>query len=405
MMNGPEASPPCASALGRRGRRARRTVERRAEGLAAAAFALTTAVSVLRHHALHAADVQQLIVVLLGAVLVAVAAVLALALVRAPRSRVVVSVVIPSDLALALGTIVLVLLAPSTSWSVVPLVVLLQLTAPMGLATAAGAGAVSAAAVSVPRLTGSADLGLLVGCALAGLVFLAAVALARSALDARARALRELTATRADLAAAARRSAHLEARRHVAAELHDTVVQSVAGALFLAEAAERTGDGRQAEEARCALRAAVTDARALVDELEPEESAGSALEVELQTACSRVQARCDVVGDRRALSPEVSAALLRTAQGALGNAERHSGAALVVAELHYEEARVVLRIGDDGRGFDPGRLPTPGPDGGHGLGIMRRRLAAVGGALVVTSGERGTVVEATVPWSRAGTTS
>jgi signal transduction histidine kinase len=399
---GAAASSPRTAALGRRCRGARRAAERRAGSLAAAAFALTTAVSVVRHQALHAADVHQLIVVLLGAGLTAVAVVRALTLSRAPR-RDTVSVVVPSDL--ALGTIVLVLLAPSTSWSVVPLVVLLQLTAPVGLATAAGAAAVSAAAVSVPRLTGSADPGLLAGCALAGLVFLAAVALARSALDARARALRELTATRADLATAARRAARLEARRQVAAELHDTVVQSVAGALFLAEAAERTGERQQAEEARGALRAAVADARALVDELEPDESAGRALEEELHRAASRVRARVDVAGERRAVSPDVSLALLRTAQGALGNAERHARATAVVAELRWEEARVVLRISDDGRGFDPGRLPTPGPDGGHGLGIMRRRLAAVGGALVVTSGERGTVVEATVPWSRAGTTS
>jgi signal transduction histidine kinase len=387
----------CASALAGWSRLAKRAAERRAAALAAAAFALTTAVSVLRHQVLHAADEHQAIVLLLGAGLTTVAAVLALVLARAQGREALRA--FPS--ALALGTIVLVLLAPSTSWSVVPLVVLLQLTKRVGLATAAGAGAVSAAAVSVPRLTGSADPGLLAGCALAGLVFLAAVVLARSALDARARALRELRATRADLAAAARRTARLEARRHVAAELHDTVVQSVAGALFLSEAAERTGDGEQAEEARRALRAAVADARALVDELEPEASTGSALEEELQRAASRVGARWDVVGDRRALSPEVSLALLRAAQGALGNAERHSGAASVVAELHYEDAGVVLRISDDGVGFDTGLRPTSGPEGGHGLGIMRRRLVAVDGALVVTSDESGTVVEASVPWSRA----
>lgn len=398
MGNGPGASSPRATALVRWCRRVSRAAERRAASLAAAAFALTTAVSVLRHRALHAADVQQLIVVLLGAGLTVGAVALALALGRAP-ARGVVRAIVPSDL--ALGPIVLVLLAPSTSWGVVPLVVVLQLTAPVGLATAAGAATVAAAAVSVPRLTGSGDTGLLVGCALAGVVFLAAVALARSALDARSRALRELRATRADLAAAARRTARLEARRHVAAELHDTVVQSVAGALFLAEAAERTGNGQQAEEARRALRAAVADARALVDELEPEEpdeSAASALEEELRRAASRVHARVHVVGDRRVLSPEASLALLRTGQGALGNAERHSGATSVEVELRYEEAGVVLRISDDGVGFDTSRVPTPGRDGGQGLGIMHRRLTSVDGALVVTSDERGTVVEASVPW-------
>lgn len=361
---------------------------------AALAFSATTAVGTVRYHDRHAADVDHLVVVILGALLACTAAVLALA--RMSRLR------HASALAgLAFGTIALVLLAPSTAWSVVPLVVLLQVSTPVVVATLSGGAAVSAVVVAVPRLTGSRDdVGLVLGCAIAGLVFLLAVALARSALDARARTVRELTATRALVSAAERRADRLEARRHLAAELHDTVVQSVAGALFLADAAERTGEGKHAEDARRALRVAVADTRALVHELESGsgEEAAAGFEGELAEVAARVGASCEVAGEPRALPAESSLAVLRAAQGALGNAERHARATCIALELGYDEHGVVLRIVDDGVGFDPQAMRPGRPDGGHGLSIMRRRLEAVGGSLTIRSDARGTVVEVVVPW-------
>lgn len=374
--------------------RTRRRLERRPIVPAAAAFSVTTAVGTVRYHDRHAADADHLVVVVLGALLAVTAAALTLTPARKPCPP-------PALAGLALGTVALVLFAPSTAWSVVPLVVLLQVTTPVVVATISGGAAVSAVVVSVPRLAGSRDdVGLVLGCALAGLVFLLAVALARSALDARARTVRELTAARALVSAAERRADRLEARRHLAAELHDTVVQSVAGALFLADAAERTGEGRHAEDARRALRVAVSDTRALVHELESGsgQEAAAGFEGELAEAAARVGATCEVIGEPRALPAASSLTVLRAAQGALGNAERHARATCIALELRYDEHGVVLRVSDDGVGFDPHAMRPGGPDGGHGLSIMRRRLAAVGGALTIRSDARGTVVEVVVPW-------
>ena len=371
-------------------------LSRRASALAAAAVALVTTVGTVRYHQFHAGEPNHVVAVALGVALIAAGSASAIVLLRRP-----VPVAVP--LGLALLAVVLVVVAPSAAWSVVPLVVLLQTTVRVVPATLASAAAIVVAAVSVPRLTGSDDPGLLVGCLLSGSVFLAAIVVSRVALHERSRTVRQLVATRARLVASERRAGALEARQHVAAELHDTVVQSVAGALFLTEAAERSGDDALAQQARRALRSAVVDTRALVDGLGAESANGAAdgltdsLTAALSTAAERVGARWSVVGEPQTVTPIRALALLRSAQGALGNAERHAGAASISLEFRNQDDSVAVVVRDDGRGFDPSLSVTPGPTGGHGLTIMRRRLEAVGGTLDIRSGPDGTVLRATVP--------
>jgi signal transduction histidine kinase len=74
--------------------------------------------------------------------------------------------------------------------------------------------------------------------------------------------------------------------------------------------------------------------------------------------------------------------LYRIAQEALSNAARHSGASNVVVEWNAAPgASAVLRIADDGRGFDPEQVAP----GHFGLGNMRSRAAEIGAALTLTS--------------------
>lgn len=373
-----------------RRRRLLRAVERHSGALAAAALAIVTAIGTLRYHAVHAGDPGHLSVVVLGVLLTAGSAATAV-LSRRARVRE------PAAVTLALVAVVLVLVAPSAAWSVVPLVVLLQTTVRVVPATLASGAAIVAAAASVPRLTGSQDPGLVAGCLLAGLVFLAAIVLSRSALRERSTSVRQLVATRARLVDSERRASALGERQHVAAGLHDTVLQSVAGVLLLTEAAERSGDDGLARDARRALRSAVAQTRTLVDDL----GSGSDDEVDLASdsaeAAARVGAGWSTTGEPQPLSPLRALALLRTAQGALGNAERHADATTITLELRYGADSVVIVVSDDGVGFDVEAEVVAGPDGGHGLAIMRRRLAAVGGALDVRSDDHGTVLTATVP--------
>jgi signal transduction histidine kinase len=88
--------------------------------------------------------------------------------------------------------------------------------------------------------------------------------------------------------------------------------------------------------------------------------------------------------------------LLRIGQEALFNAVRHAGASEVSVELRYQEDSVVLRVSDDGRGFDPNQVHEA--DGHCGLASMKERAEALGGRLQIMTAEgRGVEVQAVVP--------
>lgn len=83
------------------------------------------------------------------------------------------------------------------------------------------------------------------------------------------------------------------------------------------------------------------------------------------------------------LPQEVHAQLQRVVQEALSNVRKHAGAGAVrVGWEVQDDARLVLCIEDDGRGFDPHRVDRAAQ---HGLRIMRERAALLDADLQLTS--------------------
>jgi signal transduction histidine kinase len=102
--------------------------------------------------------------------------------------------------------------------------------------------------------------------------------------------------------------------------------------------------------------------------------------------------------DRR-LPPEVEATLFRFAQGAISNIAQHSKAknASIVLECRGDD--LLLRISDDGQGFDVSKI-TAIEESGRGRGVfsMKERVAFIGGSCVIESKPgHGTTVRARVP--------
>jgi len=89
-----------------------------------------------------------------------------------------------------------------------------------------------------------------------------------------------------------------------------------------------------------------------------------------------------VSGVDEPVDSEVSTALFRITQETLTNVARHSQATHVRAELDEEDADLILKISDDGKGFDA-RLTEKRPTLGL-LGI-RERAARLGGAVDIES--------------------
>jgi signal transduction histidine kinase len=195
-------------------------------------------------------------------------------------------------------------------------------------------------------------------------------------------------------------------RSRLARELHDAVTQTVfsmnltaEGARLACEADPRKVPGlldRLQELGRDAL----SEMRALVDELRPRSVAQLGLVGSLQKHLAMrrrrdgLAARLEVSGEERG-AEAVQEALFRTAQEALNNVLRHSGVKEAEVELAYGQAEVCLRVRDAGRGFEPG---SAGGGESFGLVNMRERVEALGGSFrLVSAPGAGTAIEARVP--------
>jgi signal transduction histidine kinase len=104
-------------------------------------------------------------------------------------------------------------------------------------------------------------------------------------------------------------------------------------------------------------------------------------------------------GEADAVPPfpaEVRNQLILIVREALANVIRHAGASRVTVQAAAADHVFVLRVQDDGRGFDPGEPSRYG----LGLDSMAERARSIGGRLRITAAPgAGTTVEVSVPWS------
>ncbi|MEU5125881.1 sensor histidine kinase [Streptomyces mobaraensis] len=316
----------------------------------------------------------------------------------------------------ALGAVWLVLLALSADavWVAFPLYFLQLHLLPRRAALAAVAATAAAAAAGFAAHRGSFGAAMAIGPALGAAVAVAVVwgyqALYRES-EQRRRLIEELTATRADLDRAQHTAGVLAERERLAREIHDTLAQGFSSIQLLLRAAERAlpdapeTAARHVDQARQAAVDNLAEARRLVAALAPPALEGTTLADALDRLCAatgarhRLAVRFRRTGGPAPLPTAYEVALLRVAQSALANTVRHAGATTAEVTLDRPRDHVVLRVADDGRGFDPGLLPAPDPEnGGFGLAAMRARIDALGGDLTVASTPgQGTVLTARLP--------
>jgi two-component system sensor histidine kinase UhpB len=179
----------------------------------------------------------------------------------------------------------------------------------------------------------------------------------------------------------------------IARDLHDEVGQVLTGVLLhLDSIADQAPAHRQEiDDAKQSVRRALNEVRRISSELRPEmlEQLGlvSAL-TELTTTFGRVSGmRVERQFDQSLpeLEPDAELALYRIAQESLTNVARHSEATNVTVAIEQGFDSVVLRVVDDGRGFDG----EPGEHGG--LRSMRERALLIGAALAIKQAPAGGV--------------
>ncbi len=180
-------------------------------------------------------------------------------------------------------------------------------------------------------------------------------------------------------------------RRRIARDLHDGVVQDLAGTAFTVSALARDEaldpDLRGGlDRAGDSLRGSLRSLRSLLVEIHPPgldaERLPAALEDLIAPAVSAgVATTVEVEGIDH--TPDDTVTLVwRVAQEAVRNALRHARATALAVRVDTEGDRVVLVVTDDGVGFDPATARRPDSFGLRGLESL---VADAGGTLDVRS--------------------
>jgi signal transduction histidine kinase len=211
-------------------------------------------------------------------------------------------------------------------------------------------------------------------------------------------------------------------RRRIAADLHDGVVQdlaatsiALAGAAVSADRHGRADESGRLHLAADAVRAAIRSLRSLLVDIHPPNLRRTGLAVALGDLAASTSARSVPVtlvvddGATAGLGERAEQFAFRVAQEALRNAVTHAGATAVEvrvgrrrptpAERETHDCDVlVLRVTDDGRGFDPG-VPAAEDDRPHmGLRLLDDLAGDVDGRVeVISAPGRGTTVQVEVP--------
>ena len=208
-----------------------------------------------------------------------------------------------------------------------------------------------------------------------------------------------------------RAAAGQEERNRLARDLHDSIKQQIFAIQTSAAAAQARFDNDAAgarealEGVRSSAREAMAEMEAMLDQLRasPLESVGLVEALRRQCEALRFRTGAEVqvdIGEIPApeqLPPGAAQSILRIAQEAFANIARHARATEVQVSLCVEGDDCVLKIRDNGAGFNPDARGLAG----MGLANMRARAAERGGKFELrsTAGE-GTRVLATIPLTK-----
>jgi two-component system NarL family sensor kinase len=206
--------------------------------------------------------------------------------------------------------------------------------------------------------------------------------------------------------------ASAQERRRIASDLHDGVVQHVAGVAFglapLAARATRRGEHQDAAALRGSieqLRQGVRDMRTLLVEIHPPNLASVGLEAALHDLLSPLAAQGISTSLRIDGGGAAGDALVyRAAREAIRNVKAHAEAtAIHVTVTRPRRGTTRLAVTDDGRGFAPADRARAGADGHVGLTLLEGLVQQAGGSLTIRSRPGvGTTVVLELPAARVG---
>lgn len=227
---------------------------------------------------------------------------------------------------------------------------------------------------------------------------------------------RGLNRARQDREELLRRSLEVSAteRRRIAQDLHDGVVQALAGAGYSLGAASarawregRGEDARVIEETAGVIRQSVRDLRTLIVDIAPPDLAGERLEAAVTDLLAPLAGRgvdtsVKTSGLER-VDRRTAAVIYRVAQEAIRNAAAHAAPSHVEVTVDAGGGEASLEVRDDGRGFTADEVIGRRREGHVGIAMLRSLVEDAGGTVSVSSrpGE-GTSIRVRLPQAARG---
>lgn len=202
-------------------------------------------------------------------------------------------------------------------------------------------------------------------------------------------------------------------RQQIAQNLHDSLAQNISYLRLKLD--QLTGENaiheinvvlQELERMRTSADEAYQQVRNTLDELNPTRADDlvTSLLKQARIICQRssLTLRSSQLGTPYTLPPAVRQQVIYITREALHNVEKHAFAHQVHLQFLWLEGELILKITDDGVGFNPISITA---EGHYGLWIMQHRAEEIGGALKITSldmqeeGATGTEVTLWIPRS------
>ncbi len=185
-------------------------------------------------------------------------------------------------------------------------------------------------------------------------------------------------------------------RKRIAADLHDGVVQTLAGVSYsLAAVTDRLrpslneDDASVLRDASVGARQSIKALRALFVEIYPPNLHRQGLRAALGDLLSPLASRgvhaTLEMEDTSLLPAETEERMFRAAQEAIRNTVAHAGPCRLEVRVAQGDGRATLDVVDDGRGFVVDNVLKAKPNGHMGLRLLEELASDAGGSLVICS--------------------
>lgn len=206
--------------------------------------------------------------------------------------------------------------------------------------------------------------------------------------------------------------ATLRERERLAADLHDSLAQTLTGVAMQLDATRRAPEPALAQRnlalASRMLSRSRDDIRRSVWNLRANELDGRLLREAIHHIAGTILDGTEIAlrvggsGDEYRLPDLIAGNLVMLAKEALTNALKHANPSQIDIAVDYDDSNVTFTFHDNGLGFDP--ASAPGPHQGHfGLTGMRERCSRIGGRFHLRSSPgTGTMIKIQVTKSTAG---